>query len=150
MFDETSLPAAYFLSASNAAHAAFTGLFSLRRVHRRTRCFGSLHVALVPMFLSHRSGIHPVVRAARFIQPTWINRVFPSTAILPKAGPVAGNDPRSLARLPGQNQLRRRFSPRQSWLRRQDGRKDRSMKREKRESANQMNRMPNDEAAFAQ
>ena len=33
MFDETSLPAAYFLSASNAAHAAFTGLFSLRRVH---------------------------------------------------------------------------------------------------------------------
>ena len=35
MFDETSLPAAYFLSASNAAHAAFTGLFSLRRVHHR-------------------------------------------------------------------------------------------------------------------
>jgi hypothetical protein len=32
MFDETSLPAAYFPSASNAAHAAFTGLFSLRRV----------------------------------------------------------------------------------------------------------------------
>jgi hypothetical protein len=33
MFDETSLQAAYFCSAINAAHAAFTGLFSLRRVH---------------------------------------------------------------------------------------------------------------------
>ena len=32
MFDETSLLAAYFCSATNAAHAAFTGLFSLRRV----------------------------------------------------------------------------------------------------------------------
>jgi hypothetical protein len=31
MFDGTSLPAAWFCSASNAAHAAFTGLFSLRR-----------------------------------------------------------------------------------------------------------------------
>jgi hypothetical protein len=33
MFDETSLPAAYFPSASSAAHAASTGLFSLRPVH---------------------------------------------------------------------------------------------------------------------
>jgi hypothetical protein len=32
MFDETSLLAAYFCSATSAAHAAFTGLFSLRRV----------------------------------------------------------------------------------------------------------------------
>jgi DNA replication protein DnaC len=32
MSDETSLLTAYFCSATNAAHAAFTGLFSLRRV----------------------------------------------------------------------------------------------------------------------
>jgi len=33
MFDGTSLLAAWFCSASNAAHAAFTGLFSLRRLY---------------------------------------------------------------------------------------------------------------------
>jgi hypothetical protein len=33
MFDGTSLLAAWFCSASYAAHAAFTGLFSLRRLY---------------------------------------------------------------------------------------------------------------------
>jgi hypothetical protein len=36
MFDGTSLLAACFCSASNAAHAAFTGLFSLRRLYDAT------------------------------------------------------------------------------------------------------------------
>jgi hypothetical protein len=34
MFDGASLLAASFCSASNAAHAAFTALFSLRRLYR--------------------------------------------------------------------------------------------------------------------
>jgi quinol monooxygenase YgiN len=33
MFDGTSLLAVWFCSASNADHAAFTGLFSLRRLY---------------------------------------------------------------------------------------------------------------------
>ena len=33
MFDGTSLTAVWFCPAANAPHAAFTGLFSLRRLH---------------------------------------------------------------------------------------------------------------------
>jgi hypothetical protein len=46
MSDETSLQAAYFCSAINAAHAAFTGLFSLRRVQALSMRFWILYYAI--------------------------------------------------------------------------------------------------------
>jgi len=38
MFDGTSFPAVWFCSAAGAAHAAFTGLFSLRRLQQFLNC----------------------------------------------------------------------------------------------------------------
>ena len=70
MFDGTSLLAAWFCSASNAARAAFTGLFSLRRLYHASGGIGTFEaVETLVLGIREKLSLWHVLRIACKVDP---------------------------------------------------------------------------------